>query len=241
MNYYTLVMADDGLPCTEAEADAIDRILQATEEADEPCGFSFEHSGDKGYLKAEENGNIDFVPDEALTKIGALVTRAGLPYLECGVSFTASRLVPGSCGGTAFRILPDGSVIARIETWPEPTPDTPKPLALNEIGNTYVGAGDRFVVSLVVGYGENDEVTTAREALTNALDLTRDGGCWYSLWYVFDRKTGVLTLMEQKFGEPDYDGDQCGECGAFLGSTPECEECKAHRLTQLHDGEKESE
>lgn len=82
--------------------------------------------------------------------------------------------------------------------------DNPRKLLIEEIGNTYVGEKDRFVVSLVVGYSEDDGVETPEEALRSALDLTRDGGSWDTNWYVFDRKTGTMHLLEQKHGEPDY-------------------------------------
>ena len=81
----------------------------------------------------------------------------------------------------------------------------PRKLAIEEIGNTYVGEKDRFVVSLVVGYSEDDGVKTPEEALAWALELTRDGGSWDTNWYVFDRKTGALHMLEQKQGEPDYE------------------------------------
>lgn len=80
-------------------------------------------------------------------------------------------------------------------------------LDLHEIGNTYVGQKDRFVVSLVVGYEENDECRTPEEALAHAIDLTRDGGSWDTHWYVYDRQTKTLHLLEQKQGEPDYEAE----------------------------------
>jgi hypothetical protein len=122
-NYYTLVMADEGLPCTEADAEAIEAAIEAGDEAsDSGSGFHFSFETGMGYLMAEENGVIEEVPDTALELIGLLIDRAGKPYLECGVSFTASRLLAGSCGGTAFRIMPDGSVVSRLDRWPDGDP-----------------------------------------------------------------------------------------------------------------------
>ncbi len=74
-----------------------------------------------------------------------------------------------------------------------------EPLKIEEIGNTYVGPEDRFVVSLVVGYNQEDSgVRTAKQAARAALQLTLDEGSNDTHWYVFDRKTGVLSLFEQK-------------------------------------------
>ena len=88
--------------------------------ADEIHGFITEWSDDGNlWIGAEENGVWSCLPDAALVKIGALVARKGLAFLEFGVAFTCSRAVPGSAGGTAFRIYPDGTIVNRVETWPE--------------------------------------------------------------------------------------------------------------------------
>ncbi len=73
----------------------------------------------------------------------------------------------------------------------------PVPFTLDELGNTYVGPKDRFVVSLLVGYGEDEGVATAAEAGHAALQLTRDEGSPDTHWYIHDRQTGVTTLYEQ--------------------------------------------
>ncbi|MHB1524960.1 MAG: hypothetical protein ACYCZN_01545 [Candidatus Dormibacteria bacterium] len=71
-------------------------------------------------------------------------------------------------------------------------------LRIEEIGNTYVGAEDRFVVSLVVGYSDSrDGIKTPKEAAAAALALATDGGSADTHWYVYDRKTGEMTLLEQ--------------------------------------------
>jgi hypothetical protein len=115
-NYNTIVTPAVGLPCTEGEANDIGAWL--AEVAATSCGFVFLFEDGLGYLEAEESGEWAELPAEALARIGTLITRAGLPYLECGVAFTCSRLLPGSHGGTAFRILADGTLVDRIETWP---------------------------------------------------------------------------------------------------------------------------
>lgn len=82
-----------------------------------------------------------------------------------------------------------------------------KSLKLKEIGNTYVSSCDRFVVSLVVGCNvESDGVKTPKQALAAALDLTTDEGSCDTHWYVFDRQTGDLHLIEQ--GDAEAAGDE---------------------------------
>jgi gamma-glutamylcyclotransferase (GGCT)/AIG2-like uncharacterized protein YtfP len=71
-------------------------------------------------------------------------------------------------------------------------------LRIEEVGNTYVGVEDRFVVSLVVGYSDSrDGIETPKEAAAAALALTTDDGSAGTHWYVYDRKTRALTLLEQ--------------------------------------------
>lgn len=71
---------------------------------------------------------------------------------------------------------------------------------IQELGNTYVSRGNRFVVSLLVGYGgdEDPNITDAETAAAAALALTRDEGSYGTQWYVFDRETGVLHMIEQR-------------------------------------------
>jgi hypothetical protein len=73
---------------------------------------------------------------------------------------------------------------------------TDHPLKLEELGNTYVGPDDRFVVSFIVGIRDS-VATTPEEAAAQALDLTRDDGAYGTHFYVFDRQTHTLHLLEQ--------------------------------------------
>lgn len=66
-----------------------------------------------------------------------------------------------------------------------------------EIGNTYVQDDERYVVSLIVGYHE-DDAGSVQEAAQAALALTRGEGSDGTHWYVYDRATGVLHLLEQR-------------------------------------------
>lgn len=72
-----------------------------------------------GYLIAEEVGSWGELPEAVLQKIGTLIGKAGWEHWEFGAAFTASRLLSGAYGGTAFRIYKDGSIVDRIETWPD--------------------------------------------------------------------------------------------------------------------------
>ena len=118
-NYNTIVTPEKELPCTQEQADTINAILDAwSANDDEFHGFTFTFESGAGYLEAEENGSWCDLPEAALVAIGKLISVAGLPYLEFGAAFTASRMIVGSHGGTAFRIYPDGTVVDRIETWP---------------------------------------------------------------------------------------------------------------------------
>lgn len=79
----------------------------------------------------------------------------------------------------------------------------------NEVGTIYVDASDRFVVSLIVGYTEGDDIATPRAAALAALELTQDEGWTGTTWHVFDRKTGLLHQYEQRVFA------QAGEFGRF--------------------------
>lgn len=120
-NYNTIITAEAGLPCTKEEADAIGERLRAAWEdgEDKFHGFTVSYEDGQSFLEAEESGTPGELPEDVLKQIGALIARAGRPYLEFGCAFTCSRLVPGSHGGTAFRIYPDGSLVDRIEMWPD--------------------------------------------------------------------------------------------------------------------------
>ncbi len=76
-----------------------------------------------------------------------------------------------------------------------------KPFTLDELGNTYVDPDSRYVVSLIVGYGDHD-ANSPEQAVAAALDLTRDDDSFSTHWYVYDRLTKTLHLIEQGDAEP---------------------------------------
>ncbi len=70
--------------------------------------------------------------------------------------------------------------------------------ALHELGNTYAHPTDRYVVSLIVGY-QDDEAASPHHAAAAALALTQDAGAHDTHWYVYDRQTQTAT----EFGHLD--------------------------------------
>jgi hypothetical protein len=77
-----------------------------------------------------------------------------------------------------------------------------KPLTIDEIGSIYDDPNDRYIVSLVVTYGdaskgERGGVHSPLEAAWYALDLTRDAGSGDAVWFVFDRETGHMHAIDQ--------------------------------------------
>lgn len=125
-NYYVHAAAERAIPCTEPEAQQIEDFLlhdaeESAETAEAGCGLHFEYDpkeGD-GYLYGEEGANVSEMPDDVAKAIGRLVGQAGLPHLEIGVSFTCERCRPGSQGGTAYRLYPDGRLVEQRVFWPE--------------------------------------------------------------------------------------------------------------------------
>jgi hypothetical protein len=75
-------------------------------------------------------------------------------------------------------------------------------LSLQEIGNTYAGPRDRFIVSLVVGYQKENGVKSPKHAVAAALLLTTDDMQCETHWWCFDRKTGQMHLIMQGDAEP---------------------------------------
>ena len=72
------------------------------------------------------------------------------------------------------------------------------PFTLTELGSTYAESDERFVVSFILTYDPRHGVQTPEDAVARALDLTRDDACGDTHWYVFDRQTQTLHLVEQK-------------------------------------------
>jgi len=75
--------------------------------------------------------------------------------------------------------------------------------AAYEVGTIYVADSDRFIVSLIVGYSDDDLGTKgtiesrAKVAAAAALSLTTDDGSPDTYWFVYDRKTRQSFTFEQ--------------------------------------------
>lgn len=82
----------------------------------------------------------------------------------------------------------------------------------DEVATIYVDGGqrDRYVVSLVVGYADEDlssaglsSEEASKLAAAAALDLTRDTNSSDTTWFVYDRVTEELRNFEQGEFEED--------------------------------------
>lgn len=71
---------------------------------------------------------------------------------------------------------------------------------LSELGNTYAESGNRYIVSLIVGYDDH-EATSPAAAVAHTLKLTRDADADGTHWYVYDRHTRSLHLVTQRQAE----------------------------------------
>ena len=71
---------------------------------------------------------------------------------------------------------------------------------LSELGNTYAESGNRYIVSLIVGYDDH-EATSPAAAVAHTLNLTRDADADGTHWYVYDRQTHTLHLITQRQAE----------------------------------------
>ena len=72
-----------------------------------------------------------------------------------------------------------------------------KTFTLDEVDSIYVLPGERYVVSLIVGYDPDENVQSAEDAAHYALALTTDEASEGTHWYVFDRVTGDGRYFEQ--------------------------------------------
>ena len=71
-----------------------------------------------------------------------------------------------------------------------------RPLVRPAPVSLFVGPDDRYVVSLVVAYG-NDGATSPRDAALGALALLLDGEVPRTRWAVYDRVTDRVHLFAQ--------------------------------------------
>ncbi len=81
-----------------------------------------------------------------------------------------------------------------------------QPFTLNELGNTYADEHGRYVVSFITSFLDS-EVHSPEEAVARALSLSRDEQSYETHWYVFDRKTHIMHVIEQREAELLDDDD----------------------------------
>ena len=99
-NYNTIIVPESALTVSADVAERLEALL---------------------HLQAPESGTVDDLPTKFLVAFGEELRKLGLPFLQFDVAYTCSRLIPGSHGGTRFRIMADGEVVWRTETWPDDT------------------------------------------------------------------------------------------------------------------------
>lgn len=78
----------------------------------------------------------------------------------------------------------------------------------HEVNTIYASLGDRYIVSLIVSYSDDDleldeelppeHRIRAQIAAHFALELTRDEGSRTTVWFVYDRETGQEYQFEQR-------------------------------------------
>jgi hypothetical protein len=69
-------------------------------------------------------------------------------------------------------------------------------LGLNDVASIYVDDRDRFIVSLIVGYSD-DEARSAEQAGALGLMLTQGAQQRSTVWSVYDRVTDTHSRFEQ--------------------------------------------
>jgi hypothetical protein len=73
----------------------------------------------------------------------------------------------------------------------------------HEVSSLYTTVRDRFVVSLIVGFGTWPRAAkTPEEALRDALAFA---DCKETVWFVYDRHTGSLQALARKDAGEDRD------------------------------------
>jgi hypothetical protein len=116
---YVIVVAARPLYASQQEFDHLDRALHS---GGNNHGFHIEFwEGDRPqvYVYAPVCGNWHMLPGQFLARLGMVIERNGLPYLEFGVAITSNKPTPNSQGGTRFRVYTDGSLQELQMYWPQ--------------------------------------------------------------------------------------------------------------------------
>ncbi|MDO8208964.1 hypothetical protein [Conexibacter sp. CPCC 206217] len=137
--------------------------------------------------------------------------RPSLPRLDQALALIGRTLVTGNVETlrAARDILeeelgmldaPDPLSIAGVPyvKWP------PRGYTWQETASAYCGWNDRWIVSLIVSYGE-DDADGPLDSARRALDLTRDVDRGGTRWFAFDRLSGQMRVYAQHELEPPAD------------------------------------
>lgn len=129
MDFFSCATGELAFKMTKQEHDRLCDLLDECDRlAEEKLGDDFQSHGftlewfdGSSHLYADESFWIETLEHgNFLKELGEAIAGAGLPYLEVGFSCTATRCAPGSHGGGAFRIYPDGHIAKPRVVWMEP-------------------------------------------------------------------------------------------------------------------------
>ena len=120
-DYFTHHTSEEFVACSEEQFAKLEELLALDPPANEPDhGFEIEYANGSAYLFAETNGCTGSLPEPFLKFFGSLIHAAGLACLEVSFACTCSKMRPGSHGGGAYRIMPNGDVVYKKRFWPIP-------------------------------------------------------------------------------------------------------------------------
>jgi hypothetical protein len=106
---FVTITAERTIKASQQEYEELQAALDEENEGDCPSGFEIHYNDGEIFVLAPD-GDWDRLTDLFLCRLGALIAKNGLNFLEFGAAFTSSRDVPGSAGGMYFRIRKDGSL-----------------------------------------------------------------------------------------------------------------------------------
>lgn len=141
-DYFTDITAEESLKCAPDHATTLIRALIGDEMPQEIDGgegirathpdslvsVEYDRKAADIYVYGEDHVDIDQVPKDFLTALGALLKKRGKDYLEFGYANTCSKHCPGSHDGGRFRIDTNGRFIEPKIVWPKPTKSPKKML-----------------------------------------------------------------------------------------------------------------
>lgn len=168
MNCYTTHAGERSVPMSEEKAKELNALLEAgapseewenasNVEREELCidptvdsNMRLDWFEGRAHLRLqdEESSSSEGLSKEFLLALGECLRQAEYPYLEVGYAFTADKLWPGTHGGGAFRIYPDGTLVRPKWTWSAPAPKRvplARVIALMEAAEAIILDGDILV------------------------------------------------------------------------------------------------